>query len=131
MLSSSFRVCYLFLRRLSCLNVMNYGLNQYSTGKTGRSTTLGSDALRKPRLLDQVRTLIQLKHMSWRTAKAYVYWIKRFIYFHDKRHPCELGAEEIAAFSAISAEFIRRFRRKLECPLLGAVSIDRCNTSNL
>ena len=52
----------------------------------------------KPRLLDQVRKLIQLRNMSRRTAKAYLYWIKRFIFFHDKRHPCELGAEEIAAF---------------------------------
>ncbi len=52
----------------------------------------------KPRLLDQVRNLIQLRYMSRRTAKAYVYWVKHLIFFHDKRHPCELGAEEIAAF---------------------------------
>lgn len=52
----------------------------------------------KPRLLDQVRNLIEMKHMSRRTATAYVYWIKRFILFHNKRHPAELGSGEIAAF---------------------------------
>ena len=50
------------------------------------------------KLLDQVRDIAQVKHMSCRTAKACVYWIKRFILFHNKRHPCNLGTEEISAF---------------------------------
>jgi integron integrase len=52
----------------------------------------------KRRLLDQVRDAIRLKQYSPRTEEAYVHWIKRFILFHDKRHPCEMGAAEIEAF---------------------------------
>jgi integrase len=50
------------------------------------------------RLLDQVRELIRIRHYSIRTEQAYVQWIKRFILFHGKRHPREMGAEELTAF---------------------------------
>jgi len=52
----------------------------------------------KPKLLDQVRQAIRTRHYSYRTEKAYVHWIKRFIFFHDKRHPIEMGEAEIAQF---------------------------------
>jgi len=52
----------------------------------------------KARLLDQVREVIQLKHYSLRTEEAYIQWIKRFIFFHGKRHPREMGAGEVEAF---------------------------------
>ncbi|WP_449371482.1 integron integrase [Thiomonas sp.] len=51
-----------------------------------------------PRLLDQVREAIRLRHFSLRTEQAYVHWIKRFILFHHKRHPREMGAAEVQAF---------------------------------
>lgn len=51
-----------------------------------------------PRLLDQVREVMRLKHYSYRTEQAYVDWIRRFILFHGKRHPQEMGAPEIEAF---------------------------------
>ena len=51
-----------------------------------------------PRLLVRVRDSIRRKHYSIRTEQAYVDWIKRFIYFHDKRHPADLGATEVEAF---------------------------------
>jgi hypothetical protein len=47
------------------------------------------------KLLDQVRDRIRRKHYSLRTEDTYVQWIKRFIYFHGKRHPRELGAHEV------------------------------------
>jgi integron integrase len=50
------------------------------------------------RLLDQVREAVRLRHYSIRTEQAYVDWIKRFIRFHGKRHPRELGAAEVEAF---------------------------------
>ena len=50
------------------------------------------------RLLDQVRAAIRLKHDSIRTENAYVDWIRRFVLFHDKRHPNEMGAPEVEAF---------------------------------
>jgi integron integrase len=53
---------------------------------------------RPRKLLDQVREAIQRKHYSPRTAESYVHWIKRFIFFHHKRHPNELGEPEIEAF---------------------------------
>lgn len=52
----------------------------------------------KPRLLDQVREKIRLKHYSIRTEQAYVDWIKRYILFHDKRHPQEMGKREVEQF---------------------------------
>ncbi len=52
----------------------------------------------KPRLLDQVRERLRLKHYSIRTEQAYVDWIKRFIFFHNKRHPAAMGKSEVEAF---------------------------------
>jgi site-specific recombinase XerD len=50
------------------------------------------------KLLDQVRDAIRRKHSSLRTEEAYVDWIRRFILFHGKRHPRDMGAPEIRAF---------------------------------
>ncbi len=52
----------------------------------------------KPRLLDQVRHRCRVKHYSIRTESCYVDWIRRFILFHDKRHPADMGAPEVEAF---------------------------------
>ena len=53
---------------------------------------------RPKRLLDQTREAIQRKHYSSSTGKSYANWIKRFIPFHSKRHPSEMGAQEVEAF---------------------------------
>ncbi len=52
----------------------------------------------KPKLLDRVREAIRARHYSRNTEDAYVAWIKRFIFFHGKRHPSEMGAEEVTRF---------------------------------
>src|SRR5215831_17341403 len=52
----------------------------------------------QPRLLDRVRAAIRARHYSLRTEEAYVAWIRRFILFHDKRHPAEMAEAEINAF---------------------------------
>ena len=52
----------------------------------------------KPRLLDQVRSQLRLRHYSYRTEQQYVAWIKRFILFHGKRHPASMGAPELEGF---------------------------------
>lgn len=49
-------------------------------------------------LLEVVRQRIRLKHYSPRTEKSYVHWIRRFVVFHNRRHPRELGKLEIEAF---------------------------------
>ena len=54
---------------------------------------------KKPRkLLDQVRDIMRLKHYAFRTECTYISWIKRFILFHDKKHPKEMGESEAEAF---------------------------------
>jgi integron integrase len=55
-------------------------------------------AANKPKLLDQVRDVMRRRHYSIRTEQVYVDWIKRFIIYHDKRHPKEMAEEEVAAF---------------------------------
>jgi len=51
-----------------------------------------------PRLLDRVRLAIRARHYSFRTEEAYVAWVKRFILFHGKHHPAEMGEPEINRF---------------------------------
>lgn len=53
---------------------------------------------RPPKLLDRVRDRIRLKHYSIRTETSYLAWIRRYILFHDKRHPKKMGKAEVEAF---------------------------------
>ena len=52
----------------------------------------------KARLREQVREVMRFHHYSQRTEEAYWQWIKRFIFFHGKRHPRELGQVAVSAF---------------------------------
>lgn len=52
----------------------------------------------QPKLLDQVRHAVRARHYSLRTEDTYVRWVKRFILFHDKRHPREMGLQEVQQF---------------------------------
>lgn len=51
-----------------------------------------------PKLLDQVREKLRVKHYAYGTEKTYISWIRRFILFHGKTHPKDMGAKEIEAF---------------------------------
>jgi integrase len=51
-----------------------------------------------PKLLDQVRSAIRVRHNSTRTEEAYVRWTRRFVRFHGTQHPSALGTPEIEAF---------------------------------
>jgi integron integrase len=62
------------------------------------NSSAASDSSNPPRLLDQVKGAIRLRHYSIRTEQAYVDWIKRFILFHGKRHPKDMGAPEVERF---------------------------------
>src|SRR2546428_10970608 len=53
---------------------------------------------RPPKLLDRVREANRLRHGSRSTEKSYVGWIRRYILFHGKRHPAEMGAPEVTRF---------------------------------
>src|SRR5712691_5801840 len=60
---------------------------------------------RPPRLFDRVREAARIRHYSRRTERAYLAWIRRFIFFHGKRHPAEMGAPEITKFlSSLAVE---------------------------
>ena len=58
-----------------------------------------------PRLFDQLRDCIRMRHYSIRTERTYAHWVRRFILFHGKRHPREMGAAEVSSFlSALATE---------------------------
>ena len=52
----------------------------------------------KPKLLEQVRDAIRVKHYSIRTEQAYLHWVRSYILFHKKRHPAEMAEAEISQF---------------------------------
>jgi len=71
--------------------------NQHDGGAAPAAA--GSALARSPRtLLDAVRERIRYRHYSYRTEEAYVGWVRRFVAFHGRRHPREMGAAEIEAF---------------------------------
>lgn len=53
---------------------------------------------RPVKLMDQLRAFIRAKNLSYSTEKTYVLWIKRYIYYHDKKHPKDLGAKHVSEF---------------------------------
>lgn len=75
----------------------------------------------KPKLLNQVRSAIRTKHYSLRTEEAYVQWIRRFILFHNKRHPQEMGDREINQFLthlAVKARVASSTQNQALCAIL-------------
>jgi Phage integrase, N-terminal SAM-like domain len=54
--------------------------------------------MQQPKLLERVRGVARLRHLSLRTEQAYSDWIRRFVLFHKKRHPTEMGVEEVRQF---------------------------------
>ena len=82
----------------------------YSASPEGAFTALavretGPTGAPKPRLLDRVREAIRARHYSRRTEKAYVAWIRRYILFHGKRHPLEMGGPDVTRFlTALAVE---------------------------
>lgn len=65
-------------------------VNEASTPTNAASTS--------PRLLDVVRERLRVKHYSLRTEQSYLGWIRRFIRFHGRRHPRDMGVREVEAF---------------------------------
>ncbi len=63
-----------------------------------------SPAASPPRLLDRVRTELRARHYAYRTERSYIDWIKRYIFYHHKRHPAEMGAPEIRAYLGYLAD---------------------------
>ena len=75
----------------------------------------------KPKLLDQARAVARMRHLSLRTEHAYCDWIRRFIIFQHKRHPSEMGAEQIRQFLthlAVEANVSASTQNQALCALL-------------
>ena len=83
-----------------------YRLNRDRISARQRALTASAaSSSAKPKLLDEVRHAIRRRHYSDRTEKAYTHWIKRYIFFHNKRHPLEMEESEIAQFlSSLATE---------------------------
>jgi hypothetical protein len=82
---------------LFCLERFSTQVVQYThSSKTAPKEVLIPNP--KARLREQVREVMRFHHYSIRTEEAYWQWIKRFILFHAKRHPREMGAAEVSAF---------------------------------
>jgi integron integrase len=64
----------------------------------GPESSARDAAANPPRLLDQVRDALRRRHYSIRTEQAYLDWMKRFILFHHKKHPRDMGAQEVERF---------------------------------
>src|SRR5690606_9550501 len=64
----------------------------------GKKAMASGSAPPPPRLLDRVRLALRAAHYSHLTEKAYVGWIRRYILFHRKRHPLDMGADEIGSY---------------------------------
>ena len=79
--------------------VKDFGLPRHPAGGGAATGAPASGLLPPPpRLLDQLREVIRVRHYSIRTEDTYVDWARRFILFHDKRHPRDMGSAEVAAF---------------------------------
>ncbi|MBW1697061.1 MAG: tyrosine-type recombinase/integrase [Deltaproteobacteria bacterium] len=73
----------------------------------------------KPKLLDLVRNKIRLRHYSIRTEKTYLDWIRRFILFHNKKHPKDMGAaEEVLGIELPWLNNVRRAKKTERLPVV-------------
>jgi integrase-like protein len=78
---------------------------------------LGSIPDKRKKLLDQVRDVIRRKHFSIRTEQAYTDWIRRFILYHEKRHPREMAEGKWSIFSRIwrGIRSTRQLKNRAKC----------------
>ena len=70
----------------------------YPLAATSSPTPSVPPSTQGPKLLDALRTQLRVMHYAIRTEDAYVDWVKRFILFHGKRHPRDMGPKEVAEF---------------------------------
>src|SRR5215211_4134232 len=85
--------------------VYQENFHKYTPPKTNMPTQTsaplqpqGTSSPQAKKLLDQMRDVLQTQHYSYRTENTYVEWAKRFILFHKKRHPRDMGVPEVEAF---------------------------------
>jgi hypothetical protein len=69
-------------------------------GELYRKMQVNTTEQKPKELLERLRDAIRVKHYSYQTEKTYVQWIRRYILFHNKRHPSEMNGEELNTFLA-------------------------------
>jgi len=85
-------------------NVFRLNRDRISANQPAPMASASSSSV-KPKLLDQVRQAIRTRHYSPKTEESYVHWIKRFIFFHNRRHPVQMSEKEISQFlSSLASE---------------------------
>ena len=80
------------------------GMRLANTARMQPSDCSHAPSPKAPKLLDRLRTAIRLRHFSRKTEEAYVGWVRRFILFHGKRHPADMGEADVTAFLTYLAE---------------------------
>ncbi len=86
------------MEKSNASSLIDHRLNLVSQSGPPAAAISSPAAAPKPRLLDRVRQAMRARHLNPRTEDAYIGWIKRFIFFHGKRHPAEMGEAEIGRF---------------------------------
>src|SRR5262249_12073839 len=77
---------------------------------------MSQSQLQPPRLLEQMRMVLRTRHYGLRTEETYLGWVKRFILFHGKRHPRDMGVQEVQQFLAcLPSPFCRKAHSCREC----------------
>jgi integron integrase len=86
--------------RYDTVYIYRYGVIQNIMGQGPDSAIYspGAPDKREKKLIDRFRDAVRSRHYSRRTEKTYWYWVRYFIFFHSKRHPAEMGAEQVSAF---------------------------------
>lgn len=92
-------------------NAKVYELNRDRIYASQPALTVSALSSAKPKLLDQVRQAIRTRHYSYMTEKAYVGWIKRFIFFHNKRHPAEMAEQRLHSSFPVQPTTLMSARR--------------------
>ena len=82
----------------SSMSIHENGLKQGSSLASSGTINPTHASQNKPKLLDQLRGALRSRHYSRSTESTYVHWVKRYIYFHNVRHPKEMAEPEINAF---------------------------------
>lgn len=80
------------------LHITKLQVDSAPSGLSLPREAVGVTATAPPKLIPLFRAALRLRRYSFKTEKAYIHWVKRFIYFHGMRHPREMGAREVTAF---------------------------------
>lgn len=75
-----------------------FEVNRHGVCLAQRQMAKNASAAHQPRLLEQLRLALEVRHYSERTVAAYAGWVRRFVHYYDRRHPREMGPAEVARF---------------------------------